>query len=140
MNQLKDKIISLIENRQGFLETSTQLNTEIPQMIFQLRRYYEDDKSFYDIVLQIRDKWGQIFSSKLRSAVNSLTTLYIDELEKLESLIQFAETHPDVIKIKQEELDNLSLELSLLMDPFANVIKGLKRTNIKHRGIKKRKS
>ena len=134
--------MSLIESKRGFTEISDQLNSEIPQMIYQLRNYYQDDRAFYDIVLQIRNRWGPIFSEKLRAAISGFTNLYLNELEKLESLIQFAETHPDVIKIKQQELDNLSDELSMLMDPFANVIKGLKRTSIKPKiGIvKKRRS
>lgn len=140
MNQLKEEIMSLIESRQGFIEISDQLNSEIPQMILQLRNYYQDDRAFYDIVLQIRNRWGSIFSGKLRASVSRFTTLYLNELEKLESLIQFAEAHPEVTKIKQQELDNLSDELSMLMDPFANVIKGLKRTSIKPKiGIVKKK-
>jgi hypothetical protein len=141
MNQLKGEIISLIESRQGFTEISDQLNSEIPQMVLQLRNYYQDNKSFYDIVLQIRNRWGPIFSIKLRIIISRFTTLYLNELEKLESLIQFAEAHPEVTRIKQQELDNLSDELSTLMDPLANVIKGFKRTNIKPKiGIvKKRK-
>ena len=139
MNQLKDEIMSLIESRQGFTEISDQLNSEIPQMILQLRNYYQDDRAFYDIVLQIRNRWGPIFSGKLRASVSRLTTLYLNELEKLESLIRFADTHPEVTRIKQQELDNLSDELSLLMDPFANVIKGLKKTSIKPKSIVKKR-
>ena len=140
MNQLKEEIMSLIESRQGFTEISDQLNSEIPQMLLQLRNYYRDDRAFYDIVLQIRNRWGPIFSGKLRDSVSRFTTLYLNELEKLESLIQFAETHPEVTKIKQQELDNLSDELSMLMDPFANVIRGLKKTSIKPKiGIVKKK-
>ena len=142
MNQLKEEIMSLIESRQGFTEISDQLNSEIPQMILQLRNYYRDDRAFYDIVLQIRNRWGPIFSGKLRAVVSGFTSLYLNELEKLESLIQFAEAHPEVTRIKQQELDNLSDELSMLMDPFANVIRGLKRTSIKPKIgiIKKRRS
>lgn len=142
MNQLKEEIMSLIETRQGFTEISDQLNGEIPQMILQLRNYYRDDSAFYDIVLQIRNRWGPIFSGKLRAVVSGFTSLYLNELEKLESLIQFAEAHPEVTRIKQQELDNLSDELSMLMDPFANVIRGLKRTSIKPKIgiIKKRRS
>ena len=140
MNQLKEEIMSLIESRQGFTEISDQLNSEIPQMLFQLRNYYQDDRAFYDIVLQIRNRWGPIFSGKLRDFVSRFTTLYLNELEKLESLIQFAEAHPEVTRIKQQELDNLSDELSMLMDPFANVIRGLKKTSIKPKiGIVKKK-
>jgi hypothetical protein len=141
MNQLKEEIMSLIESRQGFTEISDQLNSEIPQMLLQLRNYYQDDSAFYDIVLQIRNRWGPIFSGKLRTVISRFTTLYLNELEKLESLIQFAEAHPEVTRIKQQELDNLSDELSMLMDPFANVIRGLKKTSIKPKiGIvKKRK-
>ena len=140
MNQLKEEIMSLIESRQGFIEISDQLNSEIPQMLFQLRNYYQDDRAFYDIVLQIRNRWGPIFSGKLRDSVSRFTTLYLNELEKLESLIQFAEAHPEVTRIKQQELDNLSDELSMLMDPFANVIRGLKKTSIKPKiGIVKKK-
>ena len=140
MNQLKEEIMSLIESRQGFTEISDQLNSEIPQMILQLRNYYQDDRAFYDIVLQIRNRWGPIFSGKLRESVSRFTTLYLNELEKLESLIQFAEAHPEVTRIKQQELDNLSDELSMLMDPFANVIRGLKKTSIKPKtGIVKKK-
>jgi hypothetical protein len=140
MNQIKDEIMSLIESRQGFTEISDQLNSEIPQMILQLRNYYQDDRAFYDIVLQIRNRWGPIFSGKLRASVSRFTTLYLNELEKLESLIQFAEAHPEVTRSKQQELDKLSDELSLLMDPFANVIKGLKRTSIKPKiGIVKKR-
>ena len=131
MNQLKEEIMSLIESRQGFTEISDQLNSEIPQMMLQLRNYYRDDRAFYDIVLQIRNRWGPIFSEKLRATVSGFTNLYLNELEKLESLIKFAESHPEVTKIKQQELDNLSDELSMLMDPFANVIRGFKRTSIK---------
>ena len=131
MNRLKDKIMSLIESRQGFTEISDQLNYEIPQMILQLRNYYQDDRAFYDILLQIRNRWEPIFSGPLRSSVSSYTTLYLNELEKLESLIKFADAHPEVTNMKQQELDNLSDELSILMDPFANVIKGMKRTSIK---------
>ena len=109
-------------------------------MILQLRNYYRDDSAFYDIVLQIRNRWGPIFSGKLRAVVSGFTSLYLNELEKLESLIQFAEAHPEVTRIKQQELDNLSDELSMLMDPFANVIRGLKRTSIKPKiGIIKRR-
>lgn len=142
MNQLKEEIMSLIDSRQGFTEISDQLNSEIPQMILQLRNYYRDDRAFYDIVLQIRNRWGPIFSGKLRAVVSGFTSLYLNELEKLESLIQFAEAHPEVTRIKQQELDNLSDELSMLMDPFANVIRGLKRTSIKPKIgiIKKRRS
>ena len=140
MNQLKEEIMSLIESRQGFTEISDQLNNEIPQMLLQLRNYYRDDRAFYDIVLQIRNRWGPIFSGKLRAAVSGFTSLYLNELEKLESLIQFAETHPEVTRIKQQELDNLSDELSMLMDPFANVIRGLKKTSIKPKiGIVKKR-
>lgn len=142
MNQLKEEIMSLIDSRQGFTEISDQLNSEIPQMILQLRNYYRDDRAFYDIVLQIRNRWGPIFSGKLRAVVSGFTSLYLNELGKLESLIQFAEAHPEVTRIKQQELDNLSDELSMLMDPFANVIRGLKRTSIKPKIgiIKKRRS
>ena len=142
MNQLKEEIMSLIDSRQGFTEISDLLNSEIPQMILQLRNYYRDDRAFYDIVLQIRNRWGPIFSGKLRAVVSGFTSLYLNELEKLESLIQFAEAHPEVTRIKQQELDNLSDELSMLMDPFANVIRGLKRTSIKPKIgiIKKRRS
>ena len=140
MNQLKEEIMSLIESRRGFIEISEQLNNEIPQMIFQLRNYYQDDQAFYDIVLQIRNRWGPIFSGQLKNTISKFTTLYLNELDKLESLIQFAENHPEVVKIKQQELDDLSDELSMLMDPFANVIKGLKRTSVKPRiGIVKKK-
>lgn len=140
MNQLKEEIMSLIEYRQGFTEISDQLNSEIPQMLLQLRNYYQDDRAFYDIVLQIRNRWGLIFSGKLRDSVSRFTTLYLNELEKLESLIQFAEAHPEITRIKQQELDNLSDELSMLMDPFANVIRGLKKTSIKPKiGIVKKK-
>lgn len=140
MNLSKEEIMSLIESRRGFTEISEQLNSEIPQMIFQLRNYYGDDRAFYDIVLQIRNRWGPIFSDRLRTVVSNFTNLYLNELEKLESLIQFAEAHPDIVKIKQQELDNLSDELSMLMDPFANVIKGLKRTSIKPKiGIVKKR-
>jgi len=140
MNQLKEEIMSLIESRQGFTEISDQLNSEIPQMLLQLRNYYQDDRAFYDIVLQIRNRWGPIFSRKLRDSVSRFTTLYLNELEKLESLIQFAEAHPEVTRIKQQELDNLSDELSMLMDPFANLIRGLKKTSIKPKiGIVKKK-
>lgn len=140
MNQLKEEIMSLIESRQGFTEISEQLKSEIPQMLLQLRNYYRDDRAFYDIVLQIRNRWGPIFSGKLRVAVSRFTSLYLNELEKLESLIQFAEAHPEITKIKQQELDNLSDELSMLMDPFANVIRGLKRTSIKPKiGIVKKR-
>lgn len=140
MNLSKEEIMSLIESRRGFTEISEQLNSEIPQMISQLRNYYGDDRAFYDIVLQIRNRWGPIFSDRLRTVVSNFTNLYLNELEKLESLIQFAEAHPDVVKIKQQELDNLSDELSMLMDPFANVIKGLKRTSIKPKiGIVKKR-
>ena len=141
MNQIKEEIISLIESRQGFTEIPDQLNSEIPQMLLQLRNYYRDDPAFYDIVLQIRNRWGPIFSKKLKAVVSGFTTLYLNELEKLESLIQFAETHSEVTKIKQQELDNLSDELSNLMNPFANVIKGLKRTSLKPKMgiVKKRK-
>ena len=140
MNQLKEEIMSLIESRRGFIEISEQLNNEIPQMIFQLRNYYQDDQAFYDIVLQIRNRWGPIFSGQLKNTISKFTTLYLNELEKLESLIQFAENHPEVVKIKQQELDDLSDELSMLMDPFANVIKGLKKTSVKPRiGIVKKK-
>ena len=140
MNQLKEEIMSLIVSTQGFMEMSDQLNSEIPQMVFQLRNYYQDDRAFYDIVLQIRNRWGPIFSDRLRTVVSSFTNLYINELEKLESLIQFAETHPDIVNIKQQELDDLSDELSMLMDPFSNVIKGLKRTTIKPKiGIVKKR-
>ena len=140
MNQLKEEIMSLIETRQGFTEISDQLNGEIPQMLLQLRNYYQDDRAFYDIVLQIRNRWGPIFSGKLRADVSRFTDMYLNELEKLESLIQFAEARPEVTKIKQQELDNLSDELSMLMDPFANVIKGIKRTSIKPKiGIVKKR-
>ena len=140
MNQLKEAIMSLIESRRGFIEISDQLNNEIPQMMFQLRNYYQDDQDFYDIVLQIRNRWGPIFSGQLKNTISKFTTLYLNELEKLESLIQFAENHPEVVKIKQQELDDLSDELSMLMDPFANVIKGLKRTSVKPRiGIVKKR-
>lgn len=140
MNQLKGKIMSLIKSRRGFTEISDQLNSEIPQMLLQLRNYYQVDHAFYDIVLQIRNRWGPIFSGKLRDSVSRFTTLYLNELEKLESLIQFAEAHPEITRIKQQELDNLSDELSMLMDPFANVIRGLKRTSIKPKiGIVKKK-
>ncbi len=140
MNQLKEEIMSLIESRRGFIEISDQLNNEIPQMMFQLRNYYQDDQAFYDIVLQIRNRWGPIFSGQLKNTISKFTTLYLNELEKLESLIQFAENHPEVVKIKQQELDDLSDELSMLMDPFANVIKGLKRTSVKPRiGIVKKR-
>jgi len=132
--------MSLIESRRGFIEISDQLNNEIPQMMFQLRNYYQDDQAFYDIVLQIRNRWGPIFSGQLKNTISKFTTLYLNELEKLESLIQFAENHPEVVKIKQQELDDLSDELSMLMDPFANVIKGLKRTSVKPRiGIVKKR-
>lgn len=140
MNQLKEEIMSLIESRRGFIEISDQLNNEIPQMMFQLRNYYQDDQAFYDIVLQIRNRWGVIFSGQLKTTISKFTTLYLNELEKLESLIQFAENHPEVVKIKQQELDDLSDELSMLMDPFANVIKGLKKTSIKPKiGIVKKR-
>lgn len=140
MNQLKEEIMSLIESRRGFIEISDQLNNEIPQMMFQLRNYYQDDQAFYDIVLQIRNRWGPIFSGQFKNTISKFTTLYLNELEKLESLIQFAENHPEVVKIKQQELDDLSDELSMLMDPFANVIKGLKRTSVKPRiGIVKKR-
>lgn len=140
MNQLKEAIMSLIESKRGFIEISDQLNNEIPQMMFQLRNYYQDDQAFYDIVLQIRNRWGPIFSGQLKNTISKFTTLYLNELEKLESLIQFAENHPEVVKIKQQELDDLSDELSMLMDPFANVIKGLKRTSVKPRiGIVKKR-
>ena len=85
MNQLKEEIISLIESRQGFTEISNQLNSEIPQMLLQLRNYYRDDRAFYDIVLQIRNRWGPIFSGKLRAVVSEFTSLYLNELEKLAS-------------------------------------------------------
>ena len=139
MNKVKDEIMSLIESRQGFTEISDQLNNEIPQMIFQLRNYYRDDRAFFDIVLQIRNRWEPIFSGKLRAKVSIFTNLYLNQLEKLESLIQFAETHPEVIKIKQQELDNLSNELSMLMDPLANVIKNMKKMSTKSKSITKRK-
>lgn len=139
MNKVKDEIMSLIESRQGFTEISDQLNNEIPQMIFQLRNYYRDDRAFFDIVLQIRNRWEPIFSGKLRANVSKFTNLYLNQLEKLESLIQYAEAHPEVIKIKQQELDNLSNELSMLMDPLANVIKNMKKMSTKSKSIIKRK-
>lgn len=140
MNQLKEKIMSLIKTRQGFTEISDQLNGEIPQMLSQLLNYYQDDSAFYDIVLQIRNRWRPIFSGKLIATVSRFTNLYLNELEKLESLIKFAEAHPEVTKIKQQELDNLSDELSMLMDPFADVIKGIQRTRIKPSISKKRRT
>lgn len=139
MNQLKEKIMSLIKTRQGFTEISDQLNGEIPQMLSQLLNYYQDDSAFYNIVLQIRNRWGPIFSGILIATVSRFTNLYLNELEKLESLIRFAEAHPEVTKIKQQELDNLSDELSMLMDPFADVIKSIQRTRIKPSISKKRR-
>ena len=140
MNQLKEKIMSLIKTRQGFTEISDQLNGEIPQMLSQLLNYYQDDSAFYDIVLQIRNRWRPIFSGKLIATVSRFTNLYLNELEKLESLIQVAEAQPEVKKIKQQELDNLSDKLSMLMDPFADGIKGIQRTRIKPKiGISKKR-
>lgn len=133
MNQLKDRILSLIESRRGFTEVSDQLNGEIPQMVLQLRNYYSDDRSFYDILLQIRNRWGPIFTESLNVDISSFTTGYLNELEKLEDLIKFAEIHPDVVKAKQQEIDSLTDDLAILMDPFANIIKGIKRTSINPR-------
>lgn len=141
MNQLKDKILSSIESRSGFKEVSEQLNNEIPQMVLQLRNYYEDDRSFYDILLQIRNRWGPIFSKQLQVDISSFTIAYLDELQKLENLIKFAEVHPDVVKAKKQDMDRLTDDLSVLMDPFANIVSGIKRTTIKPRlTIKKRRS
>lgn len=140
MNQLKDKILSLIESRRGFTEVSDQLNNEIPQMVLQLRNYYGDDISFYDILLQIRTRWVPIFTKQLQLDISAFTTDYLNELQKLEDLIKFAEIHPDVVKAKKQEIDSLTDDLSVLMDPFANVISGIKRTTIKPRlTIKKRR-
>ena len=78
MNQLKEKIMSLIKTRQGFTEISDQLNGEIPQMLSQLLNYYQDDSAFYDIVLQIRNRWRPIFSGKLIATVSRFTNLYLN--------------------------------------------------------------
>lgn len=140
MNQLKDKILSLIESRRGFTEVSDQLNNEIPQMVLQLRNYYGDNRAFYDILLQIRNRWGPIFTKQLQLDISAFTTDYLNELQKLEDLIKFAEIHPDVVKAKKQEIDSLTDDLSVLMDPFANVIRGIQRTTIKPRlTIKKRR-
>lgn len=140
MNQFKDQIINLISSGRGFTQIPELLASEIPQMIFQLRNYYKNDEFFYNIVLQIRNRWEPIFSRKLKITISKFTTFYLNELEKLESLIKFAETHPEVIKIKEKELDNLSDELSRLMDPFDEVIKSFKKINIKPKmGIVKKR-
>lgn len=130
MDQLKHDILSLIYTKQGFVEISYELDNEIPQMISQLQRYYNDDRSFYDIVLQIRYRWGPIFSGPLKTKLSDFTNMYLNELEKIENMIKFAENHPDVVRIKEQEMTNLTDELSLLMDPFSNVIKGIKKTSI----------
>lgn len=130
MDQLKHDILSLIYTKQGFVEISYELDNEIPQMIAQLQRYYNDDRSFYDILLQIRYRWGPIFSGTLKAKLSDFTTMYLNELEKIENMIKFAENHPDVVRIKEQEMTNLTDELALLMDPFSNVIKGIKKTSI----------
>lgn len=130
MDQLKHDILSLIYTKQGFVEISYELDNEIPQMIAQLERYYNDDRSFYDILLQIRYRWGPIFSGTLKAKLSDFTTMYLNELEKIENMIKFAENHPDVVRIKEQEMTNLTDELALLMDPFSNVIKGIKKTSI----------
>ena len=140
MNQIKDQILSLIESRRGFTEVSDQLNNEIPQMVLQLRNYYDDDRSFYDILLQIRNRWGPIFTKQLQLDTSAFTTDYLNKLQKLEDLIKFAEIHPEIVKAKKQEIDSLIDDLSVLMDPFANVISGIKRTTIKPRlTIRKRR-
>ena len=130
MDQLKHDILSLIYTKQGFVEISYELDNEIPQMIAQLQRYYNDDRSFYDILLQIRYRWGPIFSGTLKAKLSDFTTMYLNELEKIENMIKCAENHPDVVRIKEQEMTNLTDELALLMDPFSNVIKGIKKTSI----------
>lgn len=130
MDQLKRDILSLIYNKQGFVEISYELDNEIPQMIAQLQRYYNDDRSFYDILLQIRYRWGPIFSEPLKTKLSDFTTMYLNELEKIENMIKFAENHPDVVRIKEQEMTNLTDELAILMDPFSKVIKGIKKTSI----------
>lgn len=130
MDQLKYDILSLIYTKQGFVEISSELDNEIPQMIAQLQRHYNDDRSFYDILLQIRYRWGPIFSGRLKTKLSDFTTIYLNELEKIENMIKFAENHPDVVRIKEQEMTNLTDELALLMDPFSNVIKSIKKTSI----------
>ena len=142
MEYLKGEILSLIETRQGFVEISNELDSEVPQMSLQLRNYFQDDRAYYDILLQIRYRWGPIFSGFLKGKVSLFTTLYLDELERLENIIKFAENHPDVLRIKEQEMNNLTDELSSLMDPFSNIIRGIKRTSLKPRLtiVKKRKN
>lgn len=141
MNQLKDQILSFIQSRRGFTQLSAQLDVEIPQMLLQLRNYYADDRAFYDILLQIRNRWSPIFSNRMHVAVSDYTIKYLNNLQKLEDLIEYAETISEVSEAKKQQIDDLSDELATLMDPFANVIKGLKRTSIKPKTsiIKKRR-
>lgn len=141
MNQLKDQILSLIQSRRGFTQLSAQLDVEIPQMLLQLRNYYADDRAFYDILLQIRNRWSPIFSNIMHVALSNYTIKYLNNLQKLEDLIEYAETISEVSEAKKQQIDDLSDELAMLMDPFANVIKGLKRTSIKPKTsiIKKRR-
>lgn len=140
MDQLKGKILSLIETRQGFIEISEQLNVEIPQMILQLNRYYTDDKAFMEIVLMIKKRWDPIFSGPMRASVNSYINTYLNELEKLENLIQYAENLPIVKESQKRTIDDLADDLADLMDPLAGLVKSVKRTNIKQIGSKRAKS
>ena len=86
MNQLKEEIMSLIESRQGFTEISDQLNNEIPQMLLQLRNYYREDRAFYDIVLQIRNRWGPV-QLQQSSAMTQAVSMQNQRLAKAAELV-----------------------------------------------------
>lgn len=128
--ELKVLILSLIESTRGFTEVSYLLQTEIPIMVQQLYKYISDDTYFYNIVNQITQRWGPIYSKEMKTATQSFNTLYLQKEQQLNELIAYTESLPIIERAKKKEIEELSDELASMMNPLESLTRKFSKTQV----------
>jgi hypothetical protein len=130
MNDSKNRIIFYLLHNKAFTFITPELKKDIPVMFNMLTESLNNDIKFYDKVQNIRNNWQFLFTNAMRHAVNSYVTEYLRDLTVKANLIEFAQTHPDVVMAQNEELNDITGELNAMMDPIRSLTRDINKTKL----------